>query len=241
MHYRINMGTGGEETSPDAKGAIVAPPAVRDDHYFAGGTDGTFYAIGSATGRILWNHKIGVIEHAAALGKRNVYVATTDGKLFAYDIKKGTQVWKYESMSQTVAAPIVIKGHVLLPVKHALIQVNAKSGESVANHAAKGIAGAPAVKKTMVHYGTEDGVVVVFDIKSKKEFARIKVGDEKISAPLILAGKALYGVSGTKLFCIDPKARKKIWEFEGPERFQPPIVAGGAVFVGAGNVFYCLK
>ncbi|MEE8106928.1 MAG: PQQ-binding-like beta-propeller repeat protein [Planctomycetota bacterium] len=241
VHYRIKMSTGGEETSPDAKGAIVAPPTVRDDHYFAGGTDGTFYAIGSATGRVLWSHKIGAIEHAAALDKKNVYVATTEGKLFAFNIKKGTQVWKYESLTPTVAAPIVIKGYVLLPVKHALIQVNPKSGEVVANHAAKGIAGAPAVKKTVVHYGTEGGEVVVFDLKSLKELARIKVGDEKISAPLILAGKALFGVSGTKLFCVDPKARKRIWEYEGPERFQPPIVAGGAVYVGAGNVFYCLK
>ena len=46
---------------------------------------------------------------------------------------------------------------------------------------------------------------------------------------------------GATLFGFDPRSRKVLWTYKGEEPFQPPIVADGAVYVGGGNVFYCLK
>ena len=92
----------------------------------------------------------------------------------------------------------------------------------------------------MLHYGTDTGEVVAFDLATGQELRRIKVADAAVSAPLILARKVLYGAAGKTLFAVDPKGNV-LWTFEGEGVFQPPIVADKAIYVAADNVFFCLR
>ena len=54
--------------------------------------------------------------------------------------------------------------------------------------------------------------------------------------------QVFQSLSGARIVsAADLKAQKILWTHEGKEKFLPPIVAGGALFVGSGNVFYCLR
>ena len=97
------------------------------------------------------------------------------------------------------------------------------------------------VDKATLYYGNAKGEIVMLALKDGKETGRIKVAEEAITTPLMIASKVIYGAAGPLLFACDPKAGKVLWTYEGEENFRPPIVAGGALYVGAGDVFYCLR
>ena len=78
-------------------------------------------------------------------------------------------------------------------------------------------------------------------LKDGKETSRIKVAEDAITTPLMIASKVIYGAAGPLLFAVDPIAGTVLWTYEGEENFRPPIVANGALYVGAGDVFYCLR
>ena len=241
VHYRIKMADGSEPTSAEAKAAIVAPPAVADDYYFNGAVDGQFLAMGAKSGSVLWSRDTGPVRHAPAYGRGKVYVVNERGVLHAFDAKRGRELWRVDAEAEPVAAPILVKSTVFLPLPGRLLAVDTKKGVESASHETPGICSAPVLEKNCVHYGTEQGEVVNLNLKTGKEAGRTKIAEVKISTPLVLASKVLYGAAGSKLFAVDAKTRKLLWTFEGEAPFRPPIVAGKALFVGAGDEFLCLR
>ena len=68
VHYRIEVETGNEPPFADeARGPIVAAPAVTGTHHFNGSLDGFFYALSAEDGRLLWRFETGPVHHAAAV------------------------------------------------------------------------------------------------------------------------------------------------------------------------------
>ena len=242
VFYRITIATAGEPETVEAEAAIVADPAVWEDYYFCGALDGFFYVMGSRTGRLLWRGKSGNVRHGAAVRKGKVYVANVGGKVFCYDIKTGREIWSYEAKAAPLSGPILGKSAVFLPtVDGKLHAIRAKTGKVAGSYDVTGIATAPVLDKSLLHYGTREGEIVTLDLKKGKEMGRTKAAPDAVSTPLVLAKKVVYGAAGATLFAVDPKAHRVLWTFKGEESFLPPIVAGGSIFVGAGNVFYCLK
>ena len=242
VFYRITITTAGEPATVEAEASIVADPAVWEDYYFCGALDGFFYAMGAKTGRLLWRGKSGNVRHGAAVGRGRVYVANVEGKVFCYDIKTGREMWSYEAKAAPVSGPILSKGKVFLPTTNGKLHaIAAKTGRVASSYDVAGIAAAPAIDKSLLHYGTREGEIVTLDLKKGKEMGRTKAAADAISTPLVVARKIVYGAAGATLFAVDPKARRVLWTFKGEDSFLPPVVAGGSIFVGAGNVFYCLR
>jgi outer membrane protein assembly factor BamB len=241
VHYRINLSDGNEITSPVAGGAIVADPAVTEDYYLAGGTDGWFYAIGSGDGRLLWRKRTGPVHHGAVIAKGRTYVVNRAGTLYAFDVRRGKELWNVESGTDPVAAPILSKGRVLLPLIDRVDVIATKSGTMTDRHVTKSLAGAPVLDKQLLHYGTKAGEVVTLDLKTGKEKARVKVASEPIEEPLVCAHKILYGSAGKTLFAYEVKSRKVLWTYEHTEAFKPITVADRCIYAGAGTSFYCLR
>ncbi|MHC4550171.1 MAG: outer membrane protein assembly factor BamB family protein [Planctomycetota bacterium] len=239
VHYILRMSDGKENGAPEAQGGIVADPAVTDDCYLAGSLDGYFYAMANKGTRVFWRRETGPIRHGAAVMKGKIYVANENGTLYAFDVK-GRELWRYEAKAKPLAAPILAKTTVLLPLPDRVQSVALKRGKEGESYETKGLSAAPALDKTRLCYGTDQGEVVVFDLKARKELARAKVAQSAISSPLILAQKILYGAAGETLFAVDLKG-KLLWTYQGEAAFRPPIVADKAIYVGAGNVFYCLR
>ncbi|MHC4818642.1 MAG: outer membrane protein assembly factor BamB family protein [Planctomycetota bacterium] len=241
VHYVFNFDTGKEPGGTEAGAAIVADPAVTADYYLAGATDGIFYVMAPKDARPLWKPKTGPVLHGAAVGRGRAYVVNEKGTVYALDLRKKRELWTCELNAKPLCAPILCKGRLWLPLEDAVQGISTKHGRAETRHALKGIAGAPALAKSLLHYGTDQGEVVVFDVSKGKELRRVKVAEGAVSVPLILARGVLYGAAGSTLFAVDAKRGNVLWTFEGEEKFQPPIVADKAIYVAAGEVFYCLR
>ncbi|MHC4974639.1 MAG: outer membrane protein assembly factor BamB family protein [Planctomycetota bacterium] len=241
VHYVFNFDTGKEPGGTEAGAAIVADPAVTADYYLAGATDGLFYVMAPKDAKPLWKPKTGRVSHGAAVDRGRAYVVNDKGTVYALDLKKKRELWTCEVNAPPLCAPILCKGRLWLPLKDAVQGIRTKRGQAETRHELKGIAGAPALEKSLLYYGTEQGEVVVFDLSKGRELRRVKVADETVSSPLILARKVLYGAAGSTLFAVETKTGRVLWTFAGEEKFQPPIVADKAIYVAAGNVFYCLR
>jgi len=241
VHYRIRMKDRSEPASVEAKAGIVADPVVEGDFYVAGSLDGCLYAMGAEDGRLHWRVETGPIRFGAALAGKRVLAVNEEGVLHCLDLAKGKQIWKFEAGEAPVSAPILGKGEAWLVLADRVLSVDLSKGVRGIERETKGIASAPALDKSLLHYGTKSGEVVSLDLKAGKELARVAVSTEPVSTPLILAGGTLYGACGTRLFAVDAKSKRLLWTFALPEPPRPPIVADRMLYVGAGNVFYCLK
>jgi outer membrane protein assembly factor BamB len=240
VHYILKMADGKEAGASEATDAIVADPVVTDEHYLAGATDGVFYVMSPKNGSVLWRVKTGPVRRGCAVERGVAYVANEEGTLFALDLGKKRELWRYDARAAPLCAPVVAKGTVWLVLPDALQGVTRKGGAG-GRRDAKGIAAAAVIDGALAHYGTDAGEVVTLDLERGRELMRVKVAGEAVHAPLVLGKGVLYGAAGKTLFAVDPKARAVLWTFEGEERFQPPVVADRAVYVAAGRVFYCLR
>jgi outer membrane protein assembly factor BamB len=78
---------------------------------FIGNADGTLYAFGASSGRLLWAQRAGTyIYTAAAVWRRRVYVGTYDGYFMAFDAATGDRIWRHSSPSAVHGAPSVVDG-----------------------------------------------------------------------------------------------------------------------------------
>jgi len=240
VHHIINFKNGKDLGGVVADAAILADPAVTKDYYLAGATDGVFYVMAANDGRPRWKPLTGNVRLGAAVDKDRAYVVNDHGTVYAFDVKKKRELWKHELKTAPLCAPILGKGVVWAPLTNAIQGLDTRHGRAGPRRELKGIAGPPALEKSVLYYGTQAGEVVTFDLRKGQELRRVKVADEAVTAPLILARKVVYGAAGKTLFAVGPQGRV-LWTFQGEEKFQPPIVADKAIYVAADNVFYCLR
>jgi outer membrane protein assembly factor BamB len=240
VHHIIGFDNGNDLGGFVADAAVLADPAVTKRYYLAGALDGVFYVMAATNGRPLWKPLTGNVRLGAAVEKDRAYVVNDHGTVFAFDVKKKRTLWKHELKAAPLCAPILGTTVVWVPVTNAIQGLKIQRGAAGPRHELKGIAGPPVLDKSVLYYGTQTGEVVAFDLSKGEELRRVRVADEAVTAPLILARKVLYGAAGQTLFAVGPHG-KVLWTYAGEEKFQPPIVADKAVYVAADNVFYCLR
>jgi outer membrane protein assembly factor BamB len=90
---------------------FYATPAIAYGRVFIGNTDGTVYAFGATTGRLLWASRAGTYVYtAAAVWDRTVYVGSYDGNVYAFDAATGERRWTYAAPGSIHGAPTVMNG-----------------------------------------------------------------------------------------------------------------------------------
>ncbi|UCD17802.1 MAG: PQQ-binding-like beta-propeller repeat protein [Candidatus Zixiibacteriota bacterium] len=88
--------------------ALLSKAAI-DDHVYAAGIDGGFFALARGTGEPVWTRRFDwPIWTAPAVGERLVYVGDSHGFLWALDKADGTIVWEFATDGVILASPIVV-------------------------------------------------------------------------------------------------------------------------------------
>lgn len=94
-------------------GAISARPALWEDAVYFGGEDGAVYAVSAAAREPIWPLPDGVFRTGAAIvadlavDAENVYVASTDNKLYALNRNNGRIRWQYFAGAALRTGPAV--------------------------------------------------------------------------------------------------------------------------------------
>jgi polyvinyl alcohol dehydrogenase (cytochrome) len=112
---------------PTATGA-QSQPVVADGRLYFGGTNGVFYALNAATGKLIWRFNTRRVIHVASNALRDgpaiaggvVYFGDQHANLFALDAQTGKLRWRTKLDSHPAAvitgSPIVYDGRVIVGV-----------------------------------------------------------------------------------------------------------------------------
>jgi outer membrane protein assembly factor BamB len=96
-------------------GAIYSSPAVAYGRVYVGSIGGGVYALGAATGDLLWAHATGGYVYASpAVWQHLVLVGSYDHRFYAFDAGTGDVRWQFDAGGPISGSASVIGGLVYL-------------------------------------------------------------------------------------------------------------------------------
>jgi outer membrane protein assembly factor BamB len=107
-------------------------PAVLDSFVFAISSDGTFVKFDIASGKSIWQMKIGeMVSSGVGIGEDHLFLGLVNGYLSSYDFN-GKLLWKTKLSSQLMSVPIVINSIVIArTVDNSIHGINIKDGSKI--------------------------------------------------------------------------------------------------------------
>ena len=90
----------------DYSRAFTSPLVVKEDRIYIGSADGSFYALTTSNGEIVWKIQTQDVVRGSALATESaVYFGSDDGMLRGVDLKSGREVWKFQTGGEVIGKP----------------------------------------------------------------------------------------------------------------------------------------
>ena len=185
----------------------------------------------------------GQVISSPAVANSTVYIASTDGNLYALDLESGTQKWKLALGVRATASPAVDQGIVYLGTYSGrFYAVDAATGklkwkfqtEGERRFAGKHLHGSepagetmpdpfdcylssPAVWSGAVYFGSGDGNVYALDAATGALKWRFHTGDVVHASPAISDGTLFIGGWDSYFYALDATNGKERWRFKTGE------------------------
>lgn len=277
--YALSADTGEKQWELETDGLVRSSPKVVGDTVYIGAgchnlacqwygdnppEAGWVYAIDVETGEVDWVFEPGnEVLGTPAVGKRSVYIGSSDGNLYALDRSSGEEQWRYGTRDWVWASPTLAFGSVFFTDWDAkAYAVDAATGEEEWTFETYGdyISGSTAVDEEAVYFGhtpanaspnpnRKDAKVFALDRRNgfqKWEYTTdaLEIG----SSPVVTEGSLYIGSHsqvdepGTGVYALTTAGELK-WFFEVKQRgvgTSPALVDGVLYFGGADNRLYAL-
>lgn len=245
---------GGDRTyTPFEGSAPVAIPSA--GRILVGTSTGSFYALRSQDGQMLWSYDTGESIHSIpALGEddETVYFGNEAGGLFALDTKTGQEQWMYSATAEIRCKPLVHQQIVVVKdVRGKVHAVDGRDGNGLwlyRSDAPEGYTIAASVgvalAKGRVITGFTDGTAVGLKLLDgteawKTDLSEFMPGDPVMGAEkydvnttpvLIDKDNVLFSSYKGGLFVLDPRTGEIRWRRSDLDRISGLAVAGGRVY-----------
>lgn len=188
-------------------------------------------------------HTGGLIISSPAIANGLAYVGSSDGYLYAVDIKSGAMQWKFATKARVVSSPAVAGGVVYFASYDGwFYAVDALSGKlkwrfnngGERRFAARHIHGvlpaaeimpdpfdcylsSPVVWHGIVYFGSGDGNVYALNAATGAVQWKFKTGDVVHASPAISGGTLFIGSWDSYFYAIDAVSGKEKWRFKTGE------------------------
>ena len=188
-------------------------------------------------------HTGGLIVSSPAVANGLAYVGSTDGYLYAVDIKSGAMQWKFATKARIVSSPAVASGLVYFASYDGwFYAIDASSGKlkwrfnnaGERRFAASHIHGAlpaaeimpdpfdcylssPAIWHGTVYFGSGDGNIYALNAATGAVQWKFKAGDVVHASPAISGGTLFVGSWDSYFYAIDAVSGKEKWRFKTGE------------------------
>lgn len=210
---------------PDTWDTFTSSPAVFNGRVYFGSGDGNIYALDAKTGLLQWKFETKDIVHASpAIANNTVYIGSWDGSLYALDTETGAEKWRFKAGEDPInynqigfqSSPIVVDGTIYVGCRDAhLYAIDAATGRKKWDYytAKTWVSATPTVRDGLVYINASR----FYALDAKTGRLRFTFDEPKtwgVSSP-IMAGEQIYigGYNG-RLYSLDPKSGKLIWEFQ---------------------------
>jgi len=175
--------------------------------------------------------------------KNIAITANTNGEIYALDLRKGSQKWKFKTGGKIYSTPVVSGELVVTGSSDTYIYcLSAKNGELIWKYKTnKAVLGTAVVKNNIAYIGSSDGVFRAIDIKDgslKWEFKKVK--GFVVTKPLYYQDKLYFGSWENEFYALDAQTGKQVWKWRNGSSnrmFSPaacyPVAAHGKIFIVA--------
>jgi outer membrane protein assembly factor BamB len=215
------------QTIPDAWDIWTSSPAVANGKVYFGSGDGNVYALDAQSGVLQWKFPTRDVVHASpAVYNNTVYVGSWDSYLYAIDAETGQEKWSLKTGEDATihnqvgfqSSPAVVDGVVYVGCRDAHVYaVDAATGRKKWDYptSKSWVNGTPAVRDGMVYVGTSDSArFMALDAKTGRLRFNFDAKAYMFSSAALAGDLAYVGDHNGKLYAIDAKSGKLVWEFQ---------------------------
>ncbi len=247
--YAIDLSTGKQKWKTKLS-YMKASPSIKGDRVFIGDLDGRFHCLNAADGKVLWSFEtFGEIHASANFHAEHVIFGSHDSNLYCLSME-GKKVWATAVDGPINAAAAVVGDRTFATgcSDGILHVIDAKTGKDLGAIDLGGQTLATgAVTDERVFISMESNQVVAGDLKTLKPlwaFEPPKRQQPFRSSTAVASGVVVAGSRDKKVYGLDAKTGKALWEFPTPGQVDAsPVIVGEKVYVGSmtqeGN-FYVL-
>jgi eukaryotic-like serine/threonine-protein kinase len=215
------------QTIADAYDLFTSSPAVANGKVFFGSGDSNVYGVDAKTGILQWKFPTKDVVHSSPAVVNNVvYIGSWDSYLYAIDAETGQQKWAFKSgEDETIhnqvgfqSSPAVVDGVVYSGCRDAHVYaIDAATGRKKWDYptSKSWVIASPSVYNGMVYAGTSDSSRFMgLDAKTGRLKFNFDAKAYMFSSPSIAGDVAYVGDHNGKLYAIDAKTGKGLWEFQ---------------------------
>ncbi len=193
-------------------GAFVPAVVAAQPSMFRGGAEhrGEYAGPGvAAFGGLQWRvQTLGPVRASPTAVGQTVYVGSSDGSVYAIDLRSGDVKWRRDVESPVMSTPAVDNG---------LVLVGSYDGTMRALRAANG--------NVAWTFRTQSPVALRWGFES---------GETWTSSPSVLSNVAVFGARDGNVYAVNATGGTPIWRYStGARVVSSPAIANGAVFVGS--------
>ena len=166
-----------------------------------------------------WLIQSGVgIYCAPAADKRQLYVADDEGKLTAYRLSDGTQLWQAKTSQRIVGSPATAEGVVVVgSADGAIYGFETATGRIRWKVEAEApVLGAVTIAKGIAYVGASDGCMRAIRLKDGQlvwQYNKVKGYIE--TRPFVDHGQVIFGAWDNTLYALDSQDGRELWRWDG--------------------------
>jgi outer membrane protein assembly factor BamB len=195
------------------------------------------------TNNVKWSKYLGDSVSSPAVAEGNIYVGTSDKKVYCLDAETGNQIWSYSTDDDVyLSSPAVADGKVYINEADEVLCLDAETGDQIWSYTSGGGWSSPAVSNGNVYIGSNSNNMYCLDANTGNKIWNYTTGGLVKSSPAVVNGKVYIGSEDKNVYCLDANTGNKIWSYPTGDLVRSsPAVVNGKVYIGSadGNV-YCL-
>ena len=221
---------------PDAKGHYVDSPLPVGETLYASNADGNVYAV-DLTGKLVWKFtKANAFWAQPASDGKMIFAPSLDHKLYAIDIKTGTEVWEVDLKSPLVARPLYADGTLYLGnITGGFFAVNTSDGKiKWTQDVPGGVWSKPILMGDRLFFGDESGSVNVISPTDGKIITQGDTGSAIIGSGGVVPDGIIFGTESGKIVLFDQDGKSRpLLTLENGSVYSNIIVNGDRMVVVA--------
>jgi len=238
-------------------GQLYASPEIADGIAYIGSTGGTFNAVDTRDGRLLWAIGLGYpVYGTARIDGDALYVVSDGGYLHRLDRRDGHEVWRHalddgrrprvqphptvfdwdwQAPQPALAGDVVYAGG----ADGVLHAVEAGSGQARWTFAGDGrIRHGAAVDAGRVYVASEKGIVYALDRRDGRELWRYALGGQAGAGLLLHDGRIYASARNAQLHAIDAASGTRAWRLDFWSSWidSVPVIVDGTLYIGSSDM-----